>query len=244
MATESMFDAPSLWWVIGTSEINFLLLPSALHQQCCKECCLMQHGSSMTWTAWQNCLDTVFKLKKIAFSHFCLFDLFCFLLYQLLREIWLCFHSVDFSAGAGLCSTNLTASGLKLCSGSMSPSLASTTHQVRGSRELAMVEEQRRPCRLLPGPMARSKMFAQLLSGITYFVLVFLHSISHCFPHWATLGFYVPSTLQTLLPADMHWYLLPSSPVTWLVCVLHHSAQVLYTLFKCRLLMSFGGLKD
>lgn len=73
MATESMFDAPSLWWVIGTSEINFLLLPSALHQQCCKECCLMQHGSSMTWTAWQNCLDTVFKLKKIAFSHFCLF---------------------------------------------------------------------------------------------------------------------------------------------------------------------------
>lgn len=172
MATESMFDAPSLWWVIGTSEIDFLLLPSALHQQCYKECCLMQHGSSMTWTAWQNCLDTVFKLKKIAFSHFCLFDLFCFLLYQLLREIWLCFHSVDFSAGAGLCSTNLTASGPKLCSGSMSPSLASTTHQVRGSRELAMVEEQRRPCRLLPGPMARSKMFCLVLLILSWYFFI------------------------------------------------------------------------
>lgn len=218
MATESMFDAPSLWWVIGTSEINFLLLPSALHQQCCKECCLMQHGSSMTWTAWQNCLDTVFKSKKIAFSHFCLFDLFCFLLYQLLREIWLCFHSVDFSAGAGLCSTNLTASGPKLCSGSKSPSLASTTHQVRGSRELAMVEEQRRPCRLLPGPMAWSKMFAQLLSGITYFVLVFLHRYMQYQPLLSTL-----SHLRFLCPQyppnpAFCWYAL--IPPTFLSCYL------------------------
>lgn len=162
MATESAFDAPSLWWVIGTSEINFLLLPSALHQQCCKECCLMQHGSSMTWTAWQNCLDTVFKLKKIAFSHFCLI---CFVF-----SFISCSGRSDFVFTVW---TFLLELGSAVptwrhldpnCSGSKSPSLASTTHQLRGSRELAMVEEQRRLCRLLPGPMAWSKMLTQLLS--------------------------------------------------------------------------------
>lgn len=162
MATESMFDAPSLWWVIGTSEIHFLLLPSALHQQCCKECCLIQHGSSMTellrhFLSWRKLLSPIFVcLLCFVFSF-----ISCSGRFDFVFTVWTFLLELD----PAVCwYTNLTASGPKLCSGSKSPSLASTTHQVRGSRELAMVEEQRRLCRLLPGPMAWSKMLTQLLS--------------------------------------------------------------------------------
>lgn len=61
MASDSLFDAASLLWVNGISEIHFLLLPSALHQQCWKSCCLIPHGSSMTW-------KNTMKLPRHSFS--------------------------------------------------------------------------------------------------------------------------------------------------------------------------------
>lgn len=165
-----------------------------------------------------------------------------------------------------------------------------------------MVEEQRRLCRLLPGPMAWSKMLTQLLSPFSMHLTSpegaqgFLENpeplvhIRVCWEHSSAphpftlhspiyLPFFLTPVASFLIPGGKHvlvllhrykqyqpllsplshlrfpcpqylpnpafcWYLLPSSPVTWLVCVLHHSAQVLCTLFKCRLLMSSGGLKD
>lgn len=107
-----VFDAnysPKAW---STSEIHFLLLPSALHQQCCKERCLMQHGSSMTellrrFLSWRKLLSPIFVcLLCFVFSF-----ISCSGRFDFVFTVWTFLLELD---PAVPWYTNLTVSGPKL----------------------------------------------------------------------------------------------------------------------------------